>query len=127
LPRQQYPQAVEAVSENFPFETVEQFLKATEKKVKRMGASVNTLAPQMPDTTPAGKIGIGAAILGVVAFTQSDDVRVQLATIGASTVIVVAHIICDAWLRVKRNERVGYENATSIEAAANIHIADSEE
>jgi hypothetical protein len=42
-------------------------------------------------------------------------------------VIVLATVFSNAWIRAKRNERIGGENVTTIEAAAAVAVAELDE
>lgn len=121
------------MSENFPFETVEQFLQATEKEpvmptnndIAEADAVIH--APTMPETTRP-QIGSAVGIVGILAlaFTSSNDWRVQLAAIVSAGLGLCATVISDALIRRSRNDRIGMENATMIDASANVRIAESE-
>jgi hypothetical protein len=113
------------MSENFPWNTVEEFFDAnTRKEVERMPATVNLSSPPMPDITPTEKAGAGLAIAGVLAFIQSDDTNIQLATIICSTIITLGVLASNAYNRGKRNDRIAEENTQTISSAEQIHISE---
>ena len=114
------------MSENFPFDTADEFLNATKQEMPRMSDEVTALpdvaihVPTMPDRTPvqSGARTAQVGILGIAAFTQ--DKWVLLAAVIGCAGIEMMRIYCDMYLRSSRNNRIGEENVAAMQCAANI-------
>jgi hypothetical protein len=119
------------VSENFPFETADEFLEAL-KEIEKMAkperdeefvdvqpdASIHV--PEMPDKTQIQKSSrLGAvALLGIGIYTQ--DRWVLLAAVLGTAAIEVMRLYSDMKIRGDRNRRLGDENAVAMQSAAQI-------
>lgn len=86
-------------------------------------ADVEIASPDMPNTTDADRMGNIASLglLGVGVYTE--DRWVLIAAVLGTALVQCVKLWADARRRTARNERIAAENATHIEAAANVKIA----
>lgn len=116
------------MSENFPFDTADEFLAAFAKprrKAKpvtdvdvRPDAAIHV--PVMPDKTPLqSQARLTAGVLLGAALTF-DDRWLQLACIVGAFGIEVMRLYTDCKLRGYRNARIGDENIAAMTAAAQV-------
>lgn len=120
------------MSENFPFDTPEDFLNEFENGRKRMSDEQRNLSaepdatihvPAMPDTTPtsvqARLAGAGLLVVGLV----TQDRWVLLAAVIMTGLVELMRLHHDSTLRGYRNARLGDENVAAIESAAAVKAA----
>jgi hypothetical protein len=120
------------MSENFPFDTPDDFLNEFENGRQRMSDDQRNLsaepdvtihAPLMPDTTPASSQArlLGVGLLAIGGVTQ--DRWVLLAAVIMAGLVELMRLYHDSNLRAYRNARIAEENVAAIESAAAVKTA----